>query len=298
MNTITVLIPALNEEKNIGKLIADVLAQKVPPEFHEPNVLVISDGSTDSTNQIVADIARSSSRVALEINKERIGKIFSVGKGFHKIESDYLIMFDADVALKSDTIFNLCNAALASDCYLVAGNPIPFSPKSLLNVAEQASMFSWHLVQAIKKLQPKSIYSAHGRILMLKKIFYKNINIDKLSTPGDDQFIYLQSQGSFVYADNAIVFYKLPSAISDYLKQNVRFRKAQEIRKIGDYDVKKTFFINRKMMLLAKVVSRHPYRFTMWAVLFLVGFFKYALIKRIGDRSDGWGIASSTKEII
>jgi hypothetical protein len=232
--------------------------------------------------------------VALEINKERIGKIFSVGKGFHKIESDYLIMFDADVALKSDTIFNLCNAALASDCYLVAGNPIPFSPKSLLNVAEQASMFSWHLVQAIKTLQPKSIYSAHGRILMLKKIFYKNINIDKLSTPGDDQFIYLQSQGSFVYADNAIVFYKLPSAISDYLKQNIRFRDAKSIRNLANFDTKNLFFIKNKFGIIIASAARNPFRFICWITLYVIGFIVYRY-KKTTRKKMTWGFANSTK---
>lgn len=293
--TISILIPALNEEKNILTLLESISAQKLSDDFIVNKIFVISDGSTDKTNEIVSEYEKKHRNVELVINEKRIGKISSVGKGFHLIDSDYLVMFDADIQIKNDTIFELCRVIATKKYDLVAGNPVPNPSRSIFNVAEQASMLSWHLVQAIKKTQPESIYSAHGRILMLSKSLYKNIDVHELSTPGDDQFIYLQCKGSFMYAPNAIVYYRLPGNIGDYLKQNVRFRRAKGVCLQAKFDLEKLFFVKKEVSIVLRLAFGHPIRFLCWGLLYVTGFIKYNLQKFFGKKGDDWGVASSTK---
>ena len=53
--TVTILIPARNEEGNIGACVNTLLAQDYP-EFE---VIVLNDRSTDDTGKILKDIAKN-----------------------------------------------------------------------------------------------------------------------------------------------------------------------------------------------------------------------------------------------
>ena len=61
--TCTILIPAHNEEKVIGATIASMLRLEYPEE--KLSVLVINDGSTDSTRDIILEASYRDGRVRL-----------------------------------------------------------------------------------------------------------------------------------------------------------------------------------------------------------------------------------------
>jgi len=71
--TVTIGIPAFNEEANIGFLLKDVLMQKTN-SFKLTNILVSSDGSTDKTKFIVE--AFKDKRIKLLANIERKGQSY------------------------------------------------------------------------------------------------------------------------------------------------------------------------------------------------------------------------------
>jgi len=82
-----VIIPALNEEKNVGKVVEECLK-------HTPGVLVVDDGSSDGT----AKQAKSAGAVVLSNDINR-GKGFCLRRGFdYAIEKDFhaVITLDAD----------------------------------------------------------------------------------------------------------------------------------------------------------------------------------------------------------
>ena len=54
--SVAVIIPARNEEKNIGRCLEGLLAQQTPPEIR--SIVVIDDRSTDATGRIVREIAQ------------------------------------------------------------------------------------------------------------------------------------------------------------------------------------------------------------------------------------------------
>ena len=293
--TVSILIPALNEENNIGKLLNDILGQKMSEHSILEKILIISDGSTDKTNEIVTSLSQKNPIIELVINEKRLGKIFSLANGFEKLQSDYVILFDGDVRLCDDTITELLKPLKVNKYKLIGGNPIPALPQSKRKIASLAQIFSWHLIQKIKKRQPLSIYSANGRILMLNNELYKHINMHELSTPGDDQFLYLQSKGSFTYNPEAKVIYKLPSVIGDFLKQNIRFRRAQEIRATTEQNSKDIFTINDRAQIFLSTFMSYPQEGMWWIILYVCGFIKYHKEKIFGTKGDRWGIANSTK---
>lgn len=86
--TLTVLIPAINEEKTIKKIVTDSF--KFSP--YKTTVLVIIDSkTTDKT----AEIAKQSGAKVLHVGRG-FGKGYAFSKAVSKITSDYTLQIDAD----------------------------------------------------------------------------------------------------------------------------------------------------------------------------------------------------------
>jgi len=89
MPTISVVIPVYNGAKTIRETIASVLAQS----FEDLEVLVINDGSTDETGEIVQRIADP--RLKL-LNYPNAGLAASRNRGIHRAKGEYISFIDAD----------------------------------------------------------------------------------------------------------------------------------------------------------------------------------------------------------
>ena len=89
--TMTVLIPALDEEAIIAAKVEDVLAQEYP---HEVDVVVIADGSTDATAAVARDAG-----VRVLFERARHGKAAAVNRGLAAATGDIVCMTDANCAL-------------------------------------------------------------------------------------------------------------------------------------------------------------------------------------------------------
>lgn len=92
-----IMIPTYNEKENIGRLIAEILALKIPR--HELHVLVVDDNSPDGTSPVVAEIAKSQPRVRLMTRTTERGRGSAGIAGLSEAlaqGADYAIEMDAD----------------------------------------------------------------------------------------------------------------------------------------------------------------------------------------------------------
>ncbi len=90
MGTVAVVIPTLNEEHSIGKVIDDVPVADLLQNGLETAVYVIDGQSTDKTREIAVE---KGAQVILE---ERQGKGSAIQTAFKSITADYAIMVDGD----------------------------------------------------------------------------------------------------------------------------------------------------------------------------------------------------------
>lgn len=93
----SILIPAHNEEKVIGAAIDSMLKLDYPKK--KLRIIVINDGSTDTTRKIVERYAKRDSRVELfNIPKGKGGKGKSrvLNLGVKRAKSDIIAVYDAD----------------------------------------------------------------------------------------------------------------------------------------------------------------------------------------------------------
>lgn len=88
---ISVIMPAYNVEAFIGEAIDSILNQTLS-DFE---LIVINDGSTDKTLQIVTDYAKKDNRIVI-ISRENRGIVNSRNEGVQKSKGKYIAKMDAD----------------------------------------------------------------------------------------------------------------------------------------------------------------------------------------------------------
>lgn len=92
MPLVSVIMPAYNVEKYIEEAINSVLAQS----YTNWELLVIDDGSTDKTLQIVQKIAEKDNRVFLIRNEKNMGVARTRNRGFELCTGEYVALLDSD----------------------------------------------------------------------------------------------------------------------------------------------------------------------------------------------------------
>lgn len=94
-DTISVIVPALNEEKNLLASI-EVIKSAIGAQFNDYEIIIFDDGSTDNTGKIAEDIAKPDSRVRVVHHEKpmNLGHIYKAGIKLAKME--YLLQVTGD----------------------------------------------------------------------------------------------------------------------------------------------------------------------------------------------------------
>ena len=102
MKSISVVIPAYNAEKSIERCVRSVLNQ----DFKDFELIVVDDGSSDSTAAIVQRLVADDSRIIL-IHQENGGEMAARATGIRKADGEWLYFLDADDAVMPDTLSSM-----------------------------------------------------------------------------------------------------------------------------------------------------------------------------------------------
>ncbi len=87
---VTVLMPAYNAERYIRPAIASILNQT----FRDFELLIIEDGSTDATEEIIGEF--NDPRISVFKNEVNRGIVYSLNKGVALARGEYLARMDTD----------------------------------------------------------------------------------------------------------------------------------------------------------------------------------------------------------
>ncbi len=99
---ITVMIPAYNAQKYIGRCIESLIEQT----YKDIEILIVNDGSKDSTKSICEEFSQKDARVRL-VNQENGGEGAARNTGLRDARGKYLTFVDADDYVKEDFIERL-----------------------------------------------------------------------------------------------------------------------------------------------------------------------------------------------
>jgi len=121
---ITVVIPVHNRAQLIARAITSVVSQTLPA--HE--IVVIDDGSTDHTAEVVNDLTKSLSNLRLIPLKENVGAAEARNIGIEKARGDLIAFLDSDDVWYPEKLnkqvkeFKASKNIVAVFCGLVATN--------------------------------------------------------------------------------------------------------------------------------------------------------------------------------
>ncbi len=110
--TVSIIVPAYNEEVNAVRTIESLLQQ----DFPNLKVVFVDDGSTDATFEKVKQVFANDSRVEI-YTKENGGKASALNFGILKTNSEFVVCIDADTQLKTDAVSQLISR------FYLSGNP-------------------------------------------------------------------------------------------------------------------------------------------------------------------------------
>ena len=89
---VSIIMPVYNEEKNISRAIQSVLNQT----YQKIELIIVDDGSTDSTPQIINDFKRTDDRIIYLRNLVNRGTTYSLNRGLRKAAGEYVARIDGD----------------------------------------------------------------------------------------------------------------------------------------------------------------------------------------------------------
>lgn len=103
---LSIVIPAYNEEKRIGKTIL-AINEYLQKQNYSYEIIVADDGSKDNTVNLVKNLGEKVKNLRVIDNKENHGKGYVVRHGIMEAKGEYRLFMDADNATTVDQVENL-----------------------------------------------------------------------------------------------------------------------------------------------------------------------------------------------
>jgi glycosyltransferase involved in cell wall biosynthesis len=106
---ITVIMPAFNEAPNLADVVPRTAAALSGVE-NGFEILVVDDGSTDGTAEVMAELAKHQPEVRLLRLRRNYGKSTALQAGFERARGDVVVLMDADGQDRPEEILKLLHA--------------------------------------------------------------------------------------------------------------------------------------------------------------------------------------------
>ena len=218
---IAILIAAHNEEKVIEKKILSVFNTNYPSS--KLKVFIGSDASTDRTDQIISNLTNTYSNIEFIKFKGRVGKISIINHLQSLCDESVLILSDANVIFKQNTIFELVKYFKDSNVGLVSANIIKESSNNDgISYQEKKYLNFENKIKASESYAFNFIMGAEGGCYAIRNNLFSKVPSNFIV---DDFFITMQvlERKNYALLNNlAICIEDVTTDISSEYRRKVR----------------------------------------------------------------------------
>lgn len=226
---VSIIIPARNEEENIGRCLDSLLMQDYPKDLME--IIVVDDQSTDQTANIVNNYQDGRIKLISILEDEKFGKKSAVSKGIQSASNEIIITTDADCVFKKTWLATIVTYKLEHDAVMVAA-PVAFrKEKTYLDVFQSLDFISLQGITAVG-VSNKIFNMCNGANLLYTKTAFEKVGgfdgIDQIAS-GDDMLLMekmsveFPNQIKYCAAHNAIVETATAGSWKAFMQQRIRW---------------------------------------------------------------------------
>jgi biofilm PGA synthesis N-glycosyltransferase PgaC len=225
--SVSVLVPAYNEETSIRETLQSLLLQDYDGEVE---LIVINDGSSDQTVSEVRQIERQDPRLRLIDLAHNGGKSAALNEGLALSQHELVISVDADCWIRTDGVRHLVerllsdpdNTAAVAGCILIRN-----SRENWLTRAQEWDYFLG--IAAIKRIQSlfQGTLVAQGAFSIYRKVALIQVG-GWPKTVGEDIVLTwrLLAKGYRIgHSSDACAFTVCPNTLSGFVRQRQRWSR-------------------------------------------------------------------------
>jgi poly-beta-1,6 N-acetyl-D-glucosamine synthase len=216
---VSVIVPAFNEEAGVATAVRSLANSNYP----NVEVIVVDDGSTDDTAEVVDSLGLSNVQL---IRQNNAGKAAALNTGIAASRNDLIITVDGDTAFEPDTITALVEPFADTRVGAVSGNPKVANRQGLLG--------RWqHLEYVMGSNLDRRMYdligcmpTVPGAIGAFRREALAGVgglSTDTLAEDTDLTMAIGRAGWRVVYADGARAWTEAPATLSDLWKQRYRW---------------------------------------------------------------------------
>jgi len=231
---VTIGICAYNEEENIGPLLTTILSEKIVGPFE---IIIVSDGSTDSTDSIVKEIADRNSLIRLIRHPLRKGRSAAIDTLFRESSGEIIIVVSADTQLCNGSIQQMIDGFKEPTVGMCWSKLVPINDQHQLISKIGHLAFRMHDRLSAKLSSEGKMRHATGDIVAIRREAFTNRPPDCVN---DDEFLAINAaRMGFEVRYLPMSLYKtaMPTNILDYVNQRRRwvYGHLQVGKTLGEY---------------------------------------------------------------
>lgn len=219
--TVTVIVPAYNEEKVIVSTVRSVLASDYPAL----TCVVVDDGSTDETLVRLKEAYQSDPRVRI-LTQANKGKWQALNHAFQNLNSEIAVCVDADTRIARNAVSELVRPFTDRKVAAVAGTVVVANSGNLLTRFQSIEYTNAQQIGRRAQEHLNGILVVPGALGAWRIEAVRDVGLfsNETLTEDADLTIWLRRAGyRIAYADRALSFTEVPTNVQSLLKQRLRW---------------------------------------------------------------------------
>jgi len=217
---VTVIVPAYNEEKAIGKTVESLLRLS----YANKEIIIVDDGSTDRTLEIARSHAEGD--LVKVVAKPNGGKWHALNAGIRGAKGEFIICIDADTLLDQNAIQHLIKHFRNPKIAAVAGNVKVGNRSGLLTKLQALEYVVGINLHRRSEAHLQNVTVVPGPIGAFRGSVLKEIGLfegDTFAEDADITFRILKAGYKTVYEARAFGYTEAPKSMTSLAKQRYRW---------------------------------------------------------------------------
>jgi cellulose synthase/poly-beta-1,6-N-acetylglucosamine synthase-like glycosyltransferase len=285
-------ITAHNEEANIGKLLAAMLAQELN-KVEITEIIVVASGCADRTLPIIQEYVAKDRRLQLIVQENREGKTSAINQFLRNAREEICVLESGDTLPRADSIENLVKLFEDPKVGMTGAQKIP------VNVPEHVVGYMSHLRLQMEHQLCLEIPRL-GELIAFRKVF-NQLPPDVAMDEAFVEALVIQRGLEVRYAPDAVVYNMGPETLGEFIMQRRR-NYAGHLHLVRKYGYRVSSLETGRVLRIAMdEVGKAIRLIVTLASLALVEAFARLLgtydyyVK--GDKQVVWNIAWTTKKV-